>query len=324
VRTDDDEMTTESEPDPVPGPSSAARSNSTLYTPYTVTEADSDSDSDIEIVDEVIHSRTGVSIEELACNEEDTVGLSGDYSEPGTSASSKVIVDLVSSDSDDSCSEDKMLCDPDILSTFIPNAKIRIPHPPSHLLPLNIPARDGKMYEFDMKHKVTKSPDLENITEELNLDTSVNSPKTKLEERINCNSWKEWRQAVMSEARDVLNESLLAPSDSDISDFEKLHLWEDSSVEMNKIKCDSIQIPFDVYSSEGMSRIGKGSLGNEIPPIFHVAIVGSTDEVSEFSNISKVIQDEIPVLFAIVSDERDILFVTSNLSTLPTLTEIVL
>ncbi len=78
----------------------------------------------------------------------------------------------------------------------------------------------------------------------------------------------------MSEARDVLNDSLLAsPSALEARNVgKKLNLWKDKDVGVAEEP--KLNIPFYLYPHHVCS-VSKHKLGTEIQPIYQIAIVRS-------------------------------------------------
>lgn len=164
-------------------------------------------------------------------------------------------MDLVSSD--DEGEENLRVFENTIWSSFVPNAKLVFGMPPSSLTPGSIPDHDA-IYEFDLKDKSDISDlELEFLVDEVSLnddayDTShyLNLSATK--------SWKEWRQNIFREARDVMNESLLASSEyiNGEAAADKLFLWKEKHA-LQRSALSTLNIIYEMYgpAMHGFSRL---------------------------------------------------------------------
>lgn len=168
---------------------------------------------------------------------------------------SDVVVDLVSSDEEDDETKD---FGRKIWSKFVPSSKLLFTMPPSKLVPKSIPCSDN-VYEFDLKDKSDISDlELEFLVDEVSLNDDnygfFSDPSSS-----NCGnsvkSWKEWRQNIFQEARDVMNKSLLASSDyiTGESASEKLFLWPE---EKEEAKLPTQVIRKIVFQMYGPIQIG--------------------------------------------------------------------
>jgi len=185
----------------------------------------------------------------------------------------------------DSEQEEEMKVFSKVWSKFVPNVTIQIGFPPAALLPSGILFRHS-IYEFDLKNKGDRSDsELEYYVDELNLNSSP--PESDNEQasskyknkRVQCKSWKGWRQMTVEEARDGLNESLLANSNEygDPCDdaMKKLYLWDDKVAESKK-KMEGwakFSIPFDLYPPVAGSNVHKNRLKTDFQPCYVVAVV---------------------------------------------------
>ncbi|ODN05537.1 tRNA-splicing endonuclease subunit Sen54 [Orchesella cincta] len=287
---------------------------------YTVDEADSD----VEIVDEVIYRHGGVEIQEIA----HTVGcLKENYFEmhdepvPSTSrgvTSSQVVVDLVSSDDEE---QDLKSYGSRIWSKFIPNSKIIFTVPPSSLIPQTMPDND-KIYELDLKDKSDVSDlELEFLVDEVSLNDdrygSSDSPHNF--NLSGSKSWKDWRQSVFREARNVMNDSLLASSEyiNGEAATKKLFLWNETQNEPQTTFHDG-KIVFEMYGPVGQGFSRLKALDED--PSYYIFITRHDEPIPDFGTIGSSV-DGVPILMAIVCDsgENDIVFITADRSPLTSL-----
>ncbi|CAL8097028.1 unnamed protein product [Orchesella dallaii] len=286
---------------------------------YTVDEADSD----VEIVDEVIYRHGGVEIQEIAhtvgCLKENYVET---FDEPVASTSkgvpsSQVVVDLVSSDDEE---QDMKSFGNRIWSKFIPNSKLMFGVPPSTLIPQNMPDND-KIYELDLKDKSDVSDlELEFLVDEVSLNDDrhgVDSADNPHSFNISgSKSWKDWRQSVFREARNVMDDSLLASSEyiNGEAATKRLFLWDDAKNE-SQTKIHDGKIVFEMYGpvGQGFSRL---KASEEIPS-YYIFITRHDEPIPDLGIIGTSV-DGVPNLIAIVCDsgENDIVFITADRSPL--------
>jgi len=179
---------------------------------------------------------------------------------PSTSrgvTASQVLVDLVSSDDEE---QDMKSFVSRIWSKFIPNSKLIFGVPPSSLIPQRMPDSD-KIYELDLKDKSDVSDlELEFLVDEVSLnDDRYGVDSSDAPHNFNLTgskSWKDWRQSVFREARNVMNDSLLASSEyiNGEAATKKLFLWNNTPTETTPKES---RIVFEVYGpvGQGFSRL---------------------------------------------------------------------
>lgn len=186
---------------------------------------------------------------------------------------SEVVVDLVSSEDEN---EDSVEFGKDVWEKFIPNTKVFFKVPPSKLIPESIPGCDN-VYEFDLKDKSDISDlELEYLVDEVTLNDEKNgmySPDSPHSINLTgVKSWKEWRQNIFQEARNVMNNSLLSSSDyiNGEAATEKLFLWDEAQNECSTSTSLLNKIVFEMYgpAAHGYSR-QKAFTGS---PIYYVLI----------------------------------------------------
>lgn len=162
-----------------------------------------------------------------------------------------------------------------VWSKFIPNSKVFFQKPPSKLIPQSIPSSDN-VYEFDLKDKSDISDlELEFLVDEVSLNDDKYEWFPDSSETCNftaVKSWKDWRQNIFQEARNVMNNSLLASSEyiNGEAATEKLFLWEEFHEDNDPRGTILSNIVFVMYGPavQGYSR-QKALEGN---PLYYVII----------------------------------------------------
>ncbi|XP_035709053.1 uncharacterized protein LOC110842062 isoform X3 [Folsomia candida] len=314
--------------------------NNSLFYPtttsnYTVIEADSD----VEITDEPEpitgpSCNNGVHIEEIGyyydADIEEDPGTSSQEPQPSTSAAcfsndyqQHAVVHLADSDSE----TENFPNFHKMWNKFVPNATIQIGFPPASLLPPNIPYKES-IYEFELKSREStrSDSDLEYYVDELTLNPSPTESDGKpIRVGSSCQTWTEWRDGTMTEARGVLSESLLRRcsmfTGSRQDPMQKLHLWGVNNKEPQcKRRTDQgwkgFNIPYELFHpSVGFT---KQKNKEEFLPSYVVAVVRNDDQVPSFAACDSLVND-IPVLIAVVSDESTIMFMNPDGSPIPSL-----